>query len=108
MAQQSKPQSERRRHRMYVTRNTEYHFRDGCCVAVRDRKAGKWNVVHGALNRVIGGAIRFRPDGEPYPCLAEPKVGDSIFFGMEGPDLITSVLTAIERPAKQLVTCYPM
>ena len=37
-----KPESfsgpDRRRHRVYVTKNTEYHFRDGFCVAVRDRR----------------------------------------------------------------------
>lgn len=99
---------ERRRHRMYVTRNTEYHFRDGCCVAVRDRKGGRWNLAHAALQRVVSGAIRFRSDGQPFPCLAEPQVGDALFFATEGPDLVTSVLTAIERPAKKLVTCYPI
>ncbi|MFO0673294.1 MAG: hypothetical protein U0235_27385 [Polyangiaceae bacterium] len=32
---------DRRRHRVYVTKNTEYHFRDGFCVAVRgDRRPG--------------------------------------------------------------------
>ncbi len=31
---------DRRRHRVYVTKNTEYHFRDGFCVAVRDRRTG--------------------------------------------------------------------
>jgi hypothetical protein len=107
MATESK-QTERRRHRMYVTRNTEYHFRDGCCVAVRDRKGGKWMLAHGAIKRGLSGAIRFRPDGEPYPCLAEPRVGDALFFGDQGPDLVTSVLTSIERPAKQLVTHYPL
>ena len=32
---------ERRRHRVFVTRNTEYHFRDGFCIAVRDRRTGQ-------------------------------------------------------------------
>jgi len=92
---------------MYVTRNTEYHFRDGNCVAVRDRRGGKWILAHGALSRGLSGSIRFRPDGEPYPCLAEPRVGDALFFGTQGPDIVTSILTSIERPAKQLVTHYP-
>jgi hypothetical protein len=98
---------ERRRHRMYVTRNTEYHFRDGCCVAVRDRKRGKWLIAHTALHRGLSGSVRFNGEGEPYPCLGEPRVGDALFFGADGSDLVTSVLTAIERPAKQLVTSYP-
>ena len=40
---------ERRRHRAYVTRNTEYHFRDDVCVAVRDVKSRKWLVSHLAV-----------------------------------------------------------
>jgi len=31
---------DRRRHRIYVTKNTEYHFRDGFCIAVRDGGRG--------------------------------------------------------------------
>src|SRR6187549_387121 len=41
--------TERRRHRVYMTRNTEYHFRDGVCVAVRDRRTGDWLPGHLAL-----------------------------------------------------------
>ena len=37
--------TERRRHRVYMTRNTEYHFRDGVCVAVRDRRTGDGSPV---------------------------------------------------------------
>ena len=42
---------ERRRHRVYVTRNTEYHFRDGFCVAVRDRRSGDFLQGHLAVQR---------------------------------------------------------
>ena len=40
---------ERRIHKVYVTRNTEYHVRAGLCVAVRPRK-GEWVTDHHALS----------------------------------------------------------
>ena len=100
-------QVERRRHRMFVTQNTEYHFRDRQCVAVRDRSAGRWSLNHRALNRKLTGAIRYA-EGEAYPSLDPPQVGDALFFADDGPDVITSVLTAIERPTKELVEAYPL
>lgn len=98
---------ERRQHCMYVTRNTEYHFRGKRCVAVRDRSAGTWQLVHQALARNITGSIRFRCTGDAYPCLEPPRVGDALFFGSSGPDVITSVISAIERPQKAVVENYP-
>src|SRR5215469_12904009 len=50
---------ERRRHRVYVTRNTEYHVRDRTCVAVRDRRTGDFMQGHLALERQIEGGLRF-------------------------------------------------
>ncbi len=99
---------DRRRHRMYVTRNTEYHFRDAQCIAVRDREAGTWLVAHRALDRKATGSIRFGASGEAYPCLEMPRVGDALFFGSAGPDVITSVVAAIERPEKRTVESYPI
>lgn len=93
---------------MYVTRNTEYHFRDQRCVAVRDREAGTWQLEHRALNRQATGSIRFRGGGEAYPSLEMPRVGDALFFGSIGPDVITSVVAAVERPARVTVENYPL
>jgi len=98
---------ERRRHRMFVTRNTEYHFRDDVCVAVRDITKGSWQLYHQALDRPLSGAIRFRASGDAYPTLEEPRVGDALFFGAKGPDVITSAVSAIARPPKDLVDSYP-
>ncbi len=59
--EKSYPGPERRVHRMYVTRNTEYHFRGEVCVAVRDRKTGRWLDSHLAVNRRLTGGVRFSP-----------------------------------------------
>jgi hypothetical protein len=98
---------DRRRHHMYVTRNTEYHLRDGVCVAVRDRRTGQWLLSHQALQRNVSGAVRFNANGDPYPTLKRPEVGEAMFFAVGGPDVVTSCLTAIERPQRDLVAAYP-
>lgn len=100
--------TERRRHRMYVTRNTEYHFRDETCVAVRDRRSGSFLQSHLALNRKLSGSVRIAANGVPIPAGTQPRVGDALFFGMGGRELVTSALCAIERPAKELVLAYPL
>jgi hypothetical protein len=97
---------ERRKHRMFVTRNTEYHFREHTCIAVRDRRSGKWLPAHLALNRSLSGAIRFS-NGTSLPALCDPGVGDALYFGDDGQELVTSLLCAIDRPEKEVVSAYP-
>jgi hypothetical protein len=92
---------------MYVTRNTEYHFRDQVCVAVRDRNSGTWLSSHLALNRRLSGGVRFHKNGTAIPCLEEPGVGDALFFGSGGRELVTSLLCEIKRPEKKIVVSYP-
>jgi hypothetical protein len=98
---------DRRRHRMFVTRNTEYHFRDGICVGVRNRRTGEWLPGHLALRRKLFGSIKFFMNGSLLPHPGEPRVGEALFFGSGGRDLITSPLEGIERPPRDLVDEYP-
>ncbi len=98
---------DRRRHKVFMTRNTEYHFRDGLCVAVRDRRTGEWLPGHLALRRQLFGSIRFFMNGALLPTPGEPKIGEALFFGEGGRDLITSPLESVERPPKDLVAEYP-
>jgi hypothetical protein len=108
---------ERRRHRVFVTRNTEYHFRDGFCVAVRDRRTGDFLEGHLALHRRVDGGLRFFPNGGISPNGGEPQPGDSLYFASDGHDaegraptsreLVTSPLESVERPCRDLVEAYP-
>jgi hypothetical protein len=98
--------TERRRHRVYMTRNTEYHFRDDLCVGVRDRRTGDWLPGHLALRRELFGSIQFFINGSLSPHPGEPRVGEALFFANGGRDLITSPLEKVERPAKHLVEAY--
>jgi hypothetical protein len=98
---------ERRKHKVLLTRNTEYHFREMLCVAVRDRRTGEWLPGHLALRRQLFGSIRFFMNGALVPNPGEPKVGEALFFGEGGRDLITSPLERVERPQREVVAEYP-
>jgi hypothetical protein len=99
---------DRRLHRMYVTRNTEYHFRGERCVAVRDRRTGTWLDSHLAIDRKLGGAVRFHQNGAAIPSTEAPQVGEALYFDDDenGRELITSLLASIERPAREVVAQY--
>lgn len=98
---------DRRRHRVYVTKNTEYHFRDGFCVAVRDRRTGDFLQGHLALRRRIQGGIKFYLNGAIVPNTGEPAKGESLYFATDGRDLVTSPLEGVERPERAVVAAYP-
>jgi hypothetical protein len=101
------PSSERRRHRVYVTKNTEYHFRDGYCVAVRDRRTGEFLHGHLALRRRVHGGIKFYLNGAIVPNPGDPRPGEALYFATDGRDLVTSPLEAVERPSKEIAAAYP-
>jgi hypothetical protein len=104
--------NERRRHRVFITRNTEYHLRDGICVAVRDRHGRKLRAAHIALNLKLQGAVTVRPNGMVLPELTSPRIGDAIYFTQRDADgierqIVTSRVERIERPAKVELQYYP-
>lgn len=98
---------ERRQHRMFVTRNTEYHCRGDVCVAVRDRRSHTWLASHLALHRRISGGVRLLANGTAIPTPDVPRIGEALYFGEDGRELITSVLCGVERPSKAVVESYP-
>ncbi len=99
---------ERRRHRVYVTRNTEYHFRDGFCVAVRDRRTGEFLHGHLALRRRLQGGLKFFPSGGIAANPGEPRPGEALCFDApDDRDLVTSPLERVARPNKELIAAYP-
>ena len=104
--------TERRRHRVFITRNTEYHLRDDVCVAVRDRDARKFRSAHIALNLKLQGAVRVQPNGMVVPEPNSPRVGAAIYFthgdadGMQR-QIVTSRVERIARPEKRDVLSYP-
>ncbi|MFW5925388.1 MAG: hypothetical protein ACOCV4_04430 [Myxococcota bacterium] len=99
--------TERRIHKVFVTRNTEYHLRRDLCVAVRDRRSGDWLRGHLARGSRVSGGIRFSAQGGIVPNVGTPSIGESLFFEAGGRDLVTSPLVAVERPAREVVSTYP-
>ena len=107
----SYPGTDRRRHRLYRTRNTEYHLRDGVCVAVRDRKSGRFRFAHLALQLKCEGGVRFFGNGAVIPTLDTPQVGEALYFSYSSPcgderQIVTSRVEEIDRPSKRDVTAY--
>lgn len=97
---------ERRIHKVFVTRNSEYHVRRNVCVGVRDRNSGQWIRVHLALQSRVHGSLRFEPSGNVIPNPTTPSVGESLLFNANGQDVVTSTILAIERPTRDIVREY--
>lgn len=97
------PTTERRVHKVFVTRNTEYHVRRDLCVAVRDRRTGVWLSRHAALGRRLAGAIEYT-EGGGVTLASQPGIGVALCF--RGASLVTSLIQRIERPAREIVQTY--
>lgn len=103
---------DRRRNRIYVTINTEYHCHDRVCVAVFDRHTGKPQPSNHAIGRRLTGSIRFDRDSITGTSAPEiPRVGDQLCFASgrkeDFDDIVTSTLVRIDRPARDVVAHYP-
>jgi hypothetical protein len=103
---------ERRRNRVLVTSNSEYHCRDGSCVAVRDRRTGKFLPGHKAIGKQMTGGMRIEPD-RGFTGVSPPEAlleGEQLCFSSCDGDLVHDVITtplqAIERPPKDVASRY--
>jgi hypothetical protein len=103
---------ERRRHTVLVTGNSEYHCRDGRCVAVRDRRTDRYVTGHHAIGLHVTGGIRYGSQGgieqvsPPEDLLAGERLCFSSHRDGREFEVITSPLLAIERPPKDVVARY--
>lgn len=98
---------DRRFHRVFVTRNSEYHVRRDVCVGVRDRRTGGWLQNHLALRSTVSGGLKFHNNGAISASDDMPDVGESLFFIASGRDLITSPVLSVYRPPSEVVAGYP-
>ncbi len=95
---------ERRRHRRFVTRNTEYHMRGETCVGVRHRTTGMWLTEHDALGtRLVGSLAR---TGHGFAMAPEGEVGTSLWFNRSGMDVVTSAVVDKDRPPRGAILHY--
>jgi hypothetical protein len=88
----------RRRHRMFATRNTEYHLRQDECVGVRDLETGHWLRDHAALRLR---AVQLPPTGHDHHWL-----GRRIQFWGSSTDVVTSPVLRVGRPELTCVESY--
>jgi hypothetical protein len=101
---------DRRRHKVFITRNSEYHCRDGVCVAVVSKRTGDFVEHHSALGLRLAAGMQWDAEGvTTHP--ETPQPGDQLCFAMIGPDrspasVITSRVRSIERPPKVVVEKY--
>ena len=96
---------ERRIHKVYITRNTEYHVRQGVCIAVKPRKPeDSWVDGHGAVCMRLEGHVK---QGTLLPMPGPPKLGFRMYFANGNDDILTSPVVAILRPPKKVVAQYP-
>lgn len=95
---------DRRHHKVFITKHTEYHTRAGIVVAVRPRGSKDWLGKHTALRMRIEGHIA---QGTILPQRGLPKPGQRLFLAREDNDVVTSPVVAIVRPPKTTVLDYP-
>ena len=64
---------------VFATRNTEYHLRNGVCVAVRDRRSGEWHVDHPTLGAAVTHMLARRGRQWRRHALSQ-RIGSSLCF----------------------------
>ena len=92
------PRVNRRRHRVFVTKHTEYHLRDNQCIGVRDRTSGTWIRHHVAL--------RLEAPHLPPWDRGHAHLGHRIRFRGRSGDVLTSAVVAVGRPVQQALVSY--
>jgi hypothetical protein len=90
--------NDRRLHRLFVTRHTEYHLRNGECVGVRDLETGRWVWNHAALRLH---AIDLPRRGSDHVWL-----GRRLQFWGRDTDVVTSPVVSVARPSKHCLEHY--
>jgi len=105
-AERSYAGPDRRKNRVFVTKNTEYHFTGDRCVAVRDRRSSKWLPSHLAIGRRLSGGVHFHKNGAAVPVPDRPSVGEALYFADDGRELITSAVCGLERPNRDVIRSY--
>jgi hypothetical protein len=93
---------ERRKYRVFVTDNTEYHLRADICVAVRNTKTGEWLEHHFTIGSRLEGGLSVRGGGFDLHVGA-PEVGDRLAFDN---DVLTSPVRTMRRPGLDTVKIY--
>jgi hypothetical protein len=98
--------ADRRIHKVFVTRNTEYHLRRDRCVAVVDRRTGDFVSDHAALHQRAVAAVERMANGSYRIQMTLPAPGESLLFEGSG-SILTGPVVSVERPPRPTVDTYP-
>ena len=96
--------TERRRHRALVTRNSEYHLRDGICVGVKERQSGRFCDRHPAIGMRL--VLVSATEGHTDP--SSPVGGRAYFLDDTQRNLLTSTVETVVRPPREALARYIM
>jgi hypothetical protein len=99
---------DRRKNKVFTTRNTAYYTASGKCVGVQDLRTGFWLDGHLALGRELLGGVRVTSDGSLVPVPARPSIGDALYFADGERELITSVLCQVDRTPPEVLRDAPL
>ena len=94
---------ERRRRRVFVTQNTEYHLFDKTCVVVRDMRSDTWVQNHPAVGSQLVGAFQVTTEGSWAANFDHPRTGEKLCFSS---DVLTTPVIDIRRPERQIVQAH--
>ena len=92
---------ERRRHVLFITRNTEYHCRGRECVGVRDRRSGAWLSRHPVVRATLLGGL-----DEDRTLQRQPVVGSRLVFSGVQHTVVTSTVLFAGRPERESIFSY--
>lgn len=94
---------DRRIHRIFVTRNSEYHVRRGVCIAVRRLTDPELTVEHPAIGSSVVAGIGYCEERGCRAYYGMPEAGDQICFSN---DVLSSPVRKLARPSRELVATY--
>jgi len=94
---------ERRKNRVFVTRNREYYVRGTVCIAVRDKGSSQWLLDHGAVGSEIDGGIEPLANGA-LRISHDVGIGQRICFKN---DLLTSAVSRVLRTTREMFDTLP-
>lgn len=93
-------------HLVFATRNTEYHLRDLVCVAVRDRRTGRWHVDHMALSQVATCMFAQVRGGWRQHRVDSRRIGSVLHFGEAPQPLTTGSVRVVYEPEAAVISSY--
>lgn len=89
-----------------ATRNTEYHLRDRVCIAVRDRRTGRWHSDHPAVGNLVTCMFASVRGGWRPHAFSTRRIGSVMHFGQAPEPVTTGAIRVVFEPDASVVAFY--